>query len=111
VNKAIIFHSMMNFKYICISGGKGIIALNMKYMVAEQLFYGKKAWCENGMICMFMSDNKEIRFPVEANNKLKIATDIQRNRIEIICNGTGLHWAELVEDLSVTGVIEGRYGY
>jgi hypothetical protein len=58
-----------------------------------------------------MSDNKEIRFPVEANIKLKIAADKQRNRIEIICNGTGLHWPELDEDLSVTGIIEGRYGY
>jgi hypothetical protein len=56
-----------------------------------------------------MSDNKEIRFPVEANNKLKNATDKKRSRIEIICNGTGLHWPELDEDLSVTGIIEGRY--
>ena len=61
------------------------------------------------MICMLMSDNKEIRFPVEANNKLKNATDKKRSRIEIICNGTGLHWPELDEDLSVTGIIEGRY--
>ena len=83
----------------------------MKYMVAELLFTVKKAWYENGMICMLMSDNKEIRFPVEANNKLKNATDKQRSRIEIICNGTGLHWPELDEDLSVTGIIEGRYGY
>lgn len=83
----------------------------MKYMVAELLFTVKKAWYENGMICMLMSDNKEIRFPVEANNKLKNATDKQRNRIEIICNGTGLHWPELDEDLSVNGIIEGRYGY
>jgi hypothetical protein len=83
----------------------------MKCMVAELLFTVIKAWYENGMICMLMADNKEIRFPVEANSKLKIATDKQRNRIEIICNGTGLHWPELNEDLSVTGIIEGRYGY
>jgi len=44
----------------------------MKYMVAELMFTVKKAWYENGMICMLMSDNKEIRFPVEANKKLKL---------------------------------------
>jgi hypothetical protein len=80
-------------------------------MVAELLFRVKKAWYENGMICMLMSDNKEIRFPVEANKKLQAATDQQKNDIEIICGGTGLHWPDLDEDLSVTGIIEGRYGH
>lgn len=83
----------------------------MKFMVAELLFTVKEAWYENGMICLLMSDNKEIRFPVELNRKLKNATENQRNHIEIICNGTGLHWPDLDEDLSVTGIIEGRYGY
>jgi len=83
----------------------------MKYMVAELLFTVKKAWCENEMICLQVSDGKEIRFPVDVNCKLKNATEFQRNNIEIICGGTGLHWPDLDEDLSVTGIIEGRYGY
>jgi len=80
-------------------------------MVAELLFTIKKAWYENNMICLLMSDYKEIRFPVDANKKLKNATEEQRNNIEIICGGTGLHWTDLDEDLSVTGIIEGQYGY
>jgi len=83
----------------------------MKYMVAELLFTVKKASYENGMICLLMSDQKEIRFPVEVNNKLKNATDQQRKNIEIICGGTGLHWPDLDEDLSVTGIMEGKFGY
>ncbi len=83
----------------------------MKYMVAELIFTVSKVWHENGMICMLMSDNKEIRFPVEKNNKLKNATVKERNNIEIICGGTGLHWPDLDEDLSVIGIIEGRFGY
>jgi hypothetical protein len=63
------------------------------------------------MICLLMSDYKEIRFPVEANKKLRNATEEQRNNIEIICGGTSLHWPDLDKDLSVTGIIEGRYGY
>lgn len=80
-------------------------------MVAELIFTVKKAWYEKGMICMLMSDNKEIRFPVELNKKLKNATEKQRSNIELICGGTGLHWPDLDEDLSVTGIIEGRFGY
>jgi hypothetical protein len=83
----------------------------MKYMVAELLFVVKKAWYQKGMICLLMSDKKEIRFPVDANAKLKAADDKQRNNIEIICGGTGLHWPDLDEDLSVMGIIEGKYGY
>ena len=83
----------------------------MKYMVAELQFIVTSAWYEKGMICLLMSDKKEIRFPVEVNTKLKKATEQQRNNIEIICNGTGLHWPDLDEDLSVIGIIEGKYGY
>jgi hypothetical protein len=82
----------------------------MKYMVAELMFVVEKAWYENKMICLLMSDKKEIRFPVDHNSKLKHANDEQLNNIEIICNGTGLHWPDLDEDLSVSGIIEGRYG-
>ncbi len=83
----------------------------MKYMVAELFFTVNKAWYENGMICLAMSDGKEIRFPVELNIKLKNATDDQKSNIEIICGGTGLHWPDLDEDLSVTGIMEGKFGY
>lgn len=82
----------------------------MKYLVAELLFKATNAWFENGMICMLLSDKKEIRFPVELNSKLKVATTDQLGNIEIICGGTGLHWPDLNEDLSVTGIIEGRFG-
>lgn len=83
----------------------------MKYMVAELMFIAVKAWYDNGMICILLSDKKEVRFPVTLNKKLSLASDNQRNNIEIICNGTGLHWPDLDEDLSITGILEGRFGY
>ena len=82
----------------------------MKCMIVEHMFVAQKAWYENKMICMQLSDWREIRFPVHLNGKLKNASVEQLSAIEIICNGTGLHWSELDEDLSVTGIIEGRFG-
>lgn len=79
-------------------------------MVAELMFTAEKAWYESGMICMILSDKKEVRFPVTLNEKLRNATPSQVSNIEIICAGTGLHWPELDEDLSVTGILEGKYG-
>ena len=82
----------------------------MKYMVADLMFTAEKAWAENGMIYMILSDKKEIRFPVYLNEKLRTASAEQLNHIEIICGGTGLHWTDLDEDLSVIGIMEGRFG-
>lgn len=82
----------------------------MKYMVAELMFTAKKAWYENGMICLLLSDNREIRFPIYLNEKFRNATEKQLSNIEVICGGTGIHWPEIDEDLSVTGIIEGRFG-
>ena len=80
-------------------------------MKADFLSTNRKVWVESCMICLLMSDNKEVRFPVELNSKLKNATEKQLRNIEIICEGTGLHWPDLDEDLSITGIVKGRYGY
>ena len=82
----------------------------MKYMVADLMFKATKAWYENGRVCLLLSDKKEIRFPVTLNSKLRDATTEQVSNITIICDGTGLHWPDLDEDLSVTGILEGRFG-
>jgi hypothetical protein len=79
-------------------------------MVAELMFTAEKVWYESGMICMILSDKKEVRFPVALNEKLRNASHSQVSNIEIICAGTGLHWPDLDEDLSVTGILEGKYG-
>lgn len=82
----------------------------MKYMVADLMFTAEKAWTENGMICMILSDKKEVRFPIYLNEKLRTASEEHLKNIEIICGGTGLHWPDLDEDLSVIGILEGRFG-
>ena len=79
-------------------------------MVADLMFKATKAWYENDKICILLSDKREIRFPIEMNKKLREASPVQIQNIEIICNGAGLHWPDLDEDLSITGIIEGRFG-
>jgi hypothetical protein len=82
----------------------------MKYLVAELTVKAVKAWYENQQICIRLADDREIRFPVNKNSLLKNATVDQVSNIEIICNGTGLHWPDLDEDLTVSGILEGRFG-
>ena len=79
-------------------------------MVSELQFIATKAWYENGMVCLRLEDEREVRFPVYLNNKLRDASPTAAGNIEIICGGTGLHWPDLDEDLSVLGIMEGRLG-
>jgi hypothetical protein len=69
-----------------------------------------EAFAEHGTVCVRLSDGREIRFPAAKNRRLRAATPDQLNNIEVICNGTGLHWPDLDEDLSVVGILEGRLG-
>jgi hypothetical protein len=79
-------------------------------MVADLMFKAEKAWHKGGRIYLLLSDRKELSFPVELNGKLKNATKEQLDEIELINGGTGLHWPQLDEDLSVMGILEGRFG-
>jgi hypothetical protein len=82
----------------------------MKYAILELQTRAVKAFAENGMICVGLEDGREIRFPAAKNRRLRQATPAQLGNIELICNGTGLHWPDLDEDLSVLGILEGRFG-
>ncbi len=81
-----------------------------KHSILELQVKATKAFFENGYICIRLEDECEIRFPVSKNRRLRNATPEQLGNIELICNGTGLHWPDLDEDLSVIGIIEGRFG-
>jgi len=82
----------------------------MRYLVAELTSKAVKAWYENQQICVMLEDEREIRFPIKRNSILNNAPVDKVSNIEIICNGSGLHWPDLDEDLSVTGILEGRFG-
>lgn len=81
-----------------------------KYMVAELQYKAVKVWYEKGKICVMLSDGREVRFPEALNKKLCNASVDKIKNVELICDGTGLHWPDIDEDLSVIGLMEGRFG-
>lgn len=82
----------------------------MKHSILELQARATEVFVENGYICIRLDDEREIRFPASKNRRLRNAPPAQLANIELICNGTGLHWPDLDEDLSVIGIIEGRFG-
>ena len=82
----------------------------MRFTILELQTRAQAAFVEGDLGCVRLKDGREIRFPISANRRLREATPQQREHIEIICNGTGLHWPDLDQDLSVLGILEGRLG-
>ena len=82
----------------------------MKYSAADTVVKATRAWYADGWVCVRLADEREIHFPAAKNRRLRKAKPEQIARIELICEGTGLHWPDLDEDLSVAGILEGRLG-
>lgn len=82
----------------------------MKSSIVELETKAVRVWVEGGTVCLRLADDREIRFPAAKNRRLRQATPAQLAKVELICDGTGLHWPDLDEDLSVQGILEGRLG-
>ena len=67
-----------------------------------------QAWHEDGTIFVRLASGREVSFPTEGNPRLESAPVEDVGRIEI--SPFGLHWPTLDEDLSIAGILAGRYG-
>ncbi len=63
------------------------------------------------MICLTLSDGREVRTPLEFYPVLAKATEAQLNNFRFIGDGSGIHWNDLDEDLSVESIVLGRKAY
>ena len=82
----------------------------MPHLVADAVARAVSVKVEKGWVCVLLDDDREIRFPATKSRRLQRGTPEQVANVEIICRGTGLHWPDMDEDLSVQGIVEGRFG-
>lgn len=54
-----------------------------------------------------LADGRTISMPLAWSWRLSDATPAQRQRYEVIGDGTGIHWPDVDEDISVRGMLEG----
>ena len=64
--------------------------------------------CDDRMMHVSLSDGRSLSVPLIWFPRLHAATPEQRERWELIGQGIGIHWPELDEDLSVTGLLAGN---
>lgn len=54
-------------------------------------------------------DGRTIAFPADRFRTLKMATETQLQQVTVEVNGYALRWDELDEDITVPGVVAGRF--
>lgn len=74
----------------------------------EPVFIATDVWFTEDSICLQLADGREVRTPLDFYPTLRNATASQRKKFRLIGLGTGIHWDDLDEDLSVEGIVLGR---
>ena len=68
-----------------------------------------RAWVKDRMVFIELTDGRQIGFPAARFRLLAQASDEALARVELCLNGAALRWEELDEDITVRGVVEGRF--
>ena len=67
------------------------------------------AWVQNRMVFIDLTDGRLIGFPADRFRLLANATDEALGEVVLCLNGAALRWETLDEDISVRGIVEGRF--
>ncbi|MCB1201061.1 MAG: DUF2442 domain-containing protein [Leptospiraceae bacterium] len=66
-----------------------------------------KVWFDDDNLWIQFADGRQLSTPLVYFPRLLNANPKQRDKYEISGGGTGLHWDELDEDISVAGLLQG----
>jgi hypothetical protein len=69
----------------------------------------QKIWFDEDNLWIMFTDGRQLSVPLVYFPRLKRASADQRNRYEISGGGTGLHWDEIDEDISVPNLLMGYH--
>ena len=67
-----------------------------------------KVWFDEDNMWIALNDGRQLSIPLVYFPRLLNATPGQRNNYELSGGGTGIHWDEIDEDISVPGLLVGN---
>ena len=67
-----------------------------------------KVWFDKFNIWISLTDGRNLSVPLEYFPRLLKAKPEQREKYILSGNGTGIHWDEIDEDISVSGLLLGK---
>jgi hypothetical protein len=68
-----------------------------------------RAWTEGRMVFVELHDGRIVGFPANRFRILAAASNDQLAKVQVELNGYALRWEELDEDLTVPGIVAGRF--
>ncbi len=68
-----------------------------------------RAWAENRTIFIELHDGRTIGFPADRFRRLASAATEQLREVELEVGGYALRWDSLDEDITVPGIVAGRF--
>lgn len=68
-----------------------------------------RAWAVGRMVFVELTDGRQIGFPADRFRRLHDASDEQLAAVSLRVSGAALRWEEIDEDITVRGIIEGRF--
>ncbi len=81
----------------------------MTSTAAETEVLALRVWVDKRMVMLELTDGRILGFPADRYILLSQATDAQLQQVELRMSGFALRWEELDEDLTVRGVLAGRF--
>nr|VFK64690.1 MAG: Protein of unknown function (DUF2442) [Candidatus Kentron sp. UNK]VFK71182.1 MAG: Protein of unknown function (DUF2442) [Candidatus Kentron sp. UNK] len=68
-----------------------------------------RAWAEKRLIYVELTDGRIVTFPADRFRILSRASESELREVQVEVGGTALRWDALDEDLTVAGVVAGRF--
>jgi hypothetical protein len=68
-----------------------------------------RVWTEGRTVFVELHDGRIVGFPSDRFRRLAQATEEQLAGVQLEVNGYALRWEELDEDITVPGVVAGRF--
>ena len=68
-----------------------------------------RAWIENRIVFIELTDGRQIGFPASRFRLLAATSEQQLAQVALRLDGAALRWEEIDEDITVRGIVEGRF--
>jgi hypothetical protein len=81
----------------------------MNTSLTELDYRAVRAWSTGRMIFVELTDGRQIGFPADRFQRLHDASDDQLAALTLRLSGAALRWEEIDEDITVRGIVEGRF--
>ncbi len=69
----------------------------------------RRGWLEGRDVFLELHDGRIVRFPADRFRRLRAAADEDLRQVSLELGGAALRWDSLDEDLTVRGVVAGRF--